>query len=239
MHFDNQYFNRKRTPAIERTQKWVNRILYRMGMMATIEPLFSHSTHMVSSLQKINFYHLLNEVVFHRVAGEVAELGCFEGQTAVSFSRILQANHSSKKLMLFDSFQHNLGLAGSIEDRLRNNFTNAGLPLPEIIKGDVFETVPSRLPAAIAFAHIDLGVGGDKDLHRKLITHALKCVYERMSPGAVCVVMDYYIPEVTVDGYDSNPGTRIACDAFLNDKPEKMFVLPGGEFSHGFFRKAL
>ena len=239
MHFDSTYFDQPYSAKTVKVQTWLNRFLYRMGMMAKVEPLFSHSTHMVSSLQKINFFHLLNEVLFHNIPGDVVELGCFEGQTAVSFARILSANHSDKKLILFDSFEHNLGLDGSIQNRLKKNINSKGLPEPKIVAGDVFKTVPVSLPDKIAFAHIDLGVGGNRDLHKELITHALRSVYEKMSPGAICVLMDYFIPGVTIEGYDSNPGTRMASDAFLSDKPEKIFTLPGGEFSHGFFRKSL
>jgi O-methyltransferase len=88
MNFDERYFNSRRTPRMENIQRWVNRFLYRIGMRATVEPMFSHSVDMVSSLQKINFFFLLNDVISRNVPGAVVELGCFDGQTAILLDRI-------------------------------------------------------------------------------------------------------------------------------------------------------
>jgi O-methyltransferase len=114
---------------------------------------------------------------------------------------------------------------------------DAGITMPRIVKGNIFDTVPAQLPDQIAFGHIDLGTGGKRDELKKLVLHAIKHVYDRMPPGAVCLMMDYYVKGVTIEGYDSNPGVKDACDEFFRDKQEKVFTLPGGEFSHGYFRK--
>ena len=81
------------------------------------------------------------------------------------------------------------------------------------------------------------GVGGDAEKHAWLVTHGLRHVYSRLSPGAVLVVMDYHVPGRTMHGNDSNPGTRIAVDAFLTNKPEKPRLLYGGACSHAYIRK--
>jgi hypothetical protein len=65
----------------------------------------------------------------------------------------------------------------------------------------------------------------------------LESVYPRMSPGAGCLLMDYHDPAITVRGNDENPGLKKACDEFFKDKEEKVFVLYGNQYSHGYFRK--
>ena len=60
-----------------------------------------------------------------------------------------------------------------------------------------------------------------------------------MTPHAICLIMDYRDPEKTVGGSDSFPGVKEACDRFFKEKPEKVFVLYGNQFPHGYFRKVL
>jgi len=218
-------------------QRWINRVLYRMGMRAIVKPMFSHQLDMVSELQKINFFFMLNEALAKQIPGDVVELGCFEGQSAVLLNSILEKNKSDKKLYLFDRFDEQLGLKEPILDLLKSKFADKSIKQPVIVVGDVYETVPGKLPESIAFAHIDLGSGGNREQHKKLITFALENIYSRMSSGAICLLMDYYIDGVTVEGYNSNPGVKDACDQFFKDKPESVYTLPGGEFSHGYFRK--
>ena len=122
-------------------------------------------------------------------------------------------------------------------DRFQANHAAIGLALPHIHKGDVFSTVPAELPDPIAFAHVDLGVGGDHELHYRLVTHALESILPRLSSHGVMVLMDYHVPGLTVDGNDSNPGVRQACDAFFLNRPERVITLYGGPCSHGFVRK--
>jgi O-methyltransferase len=110
--------------------------------------------------------------------------------------------------------------------------------MPIIHAGDLMELVPAKLPDRIAFAHIDLGTGGDPENHRKLMDHALREVYPRMSKDGVIVLMDHYVPGRTMLGHDSNPGVRKAVDAFLEDKPERPTLMFAGACSHAFIRKA-
>jgi O-methyltransferase len=109
--------------------------------------------------------------------------------------------------------------------------------MPVIHAGDVFQTIPAELPERIAFAHIDLGSGSDVFEHTRLIVHGLSAIYKRMVPNGVMVFMDYHIPNVTVNGNDSNPGVRLACDGFFENKPEKIKLLYGGPCSHAYIRK--
>ena len=205
----------------------------------SVAPVMNQSTIMVSPFQKLNFFHLINNNLIHKIPGEFVELGCFEGQTAALFQHILETNNSDKKLMLYDNFRHKIGMDGDIRTRLLENFQSRNFRKPELIEGNFENTIPSLLPDKISFLHLDCGYGGDTELHKNTVLFCLEHCYERMSPGAVAVLSDYHDKEVTVDGYDSNPGVKLACDIFLKDKPEKMFVLYGGEYSHGYFRKSL
>jgi O-methyltransferase len=184
--------------------------------------------------QRINYFHLLDGVLFNAVKGDVIELGCFTGQCAVLFQEILQANNSEKKLHLYDSFEKRF----TVEDILIRNFRKKGLSLPVIHKGYFETTIPQQLPEHIAFAHIDCGFGGDLMEHKKIMLYCLNAIYPRLSQNAVCVLMDYHNPNEDDFALDANPGVKLACDEFFISKPEKVFSLYGNQYAHGFFRKA-
>jgi O-methyltransferase len=84
---------------------------------------------------------------------------------------------------------------------------------------------------------VDLGVGSDHALHGELVTHALKTVYPRLSRHGIMVFMDHHRPGITVEGNDSNPSVREACERFFKDKPERVRMLYGGPCSHAYVRK--
>lgn len=192
---------------------------------------------MITVAQKINLYHLLQRVINYDVEGEVVELGCFEGQTALFIKKLLLRAESQKRLLLFDNFRHPIGLKGDIRQKLINNFQQNQLPEPELIEGDFEDTLPGKLPKKIAFVHIDCGYGGAQQEHQKVVMHSLQSVYPLMSTGAVGVLMDYHDQERTVEGLDANPGVKAACDIYFRDKKESIFTLYGGEFSHAAFIK--
>ncbi|WP_161599551.1 TylF/MycF/NovP-related O-methyltransferase [Hymenobacter nivis] len=188
--------------------------------------------------QRINYFHLLDAVIAHQVRGDVVELGCFTGQCALLFQRVVQLYQADKTLHLFDSFETQFTLKGSVEEELKRNFKEEGLPLPVLHKGYFQDTLPTQLPGQIAFVHIDCGFGGDAQQHKSVVQYCLEEVYPKMSVGAVCVLMDYHDRTAPGTGYDANPGVKMACDEFLATKPEQMVSLYGNHYSHGFFRKA-
>jgi O-methyltransferase len=85
--------------------------------------------------------------------------------------------------------------------------------------------------------HIDCGFGAEDEVHIENVTFCLEAAYPRMSKGAIGILMDYHDKDRTLYGYNSNPGTKTACERFFSNKPEKVYTLYGGDFSHGFFRK--
>jgi O-methyltransferase len=187
--------------------------------------------------QRINYFHLLDATIAAQVPGDVIELGCFTGQCALLFQKVIQQHHSDKTLHLYDSFEVKFTLQGSIEDILRENFATTSLHMPVLHKGYFQDTLPAQLPAKICFVHIDCGFGGDVAAHKEVMLHCLQTVYPRMSNGAICVLMDYHDSLGGATGYDVNPGVKLACDEFLASKPEKIVSLYGNQISHAFFRK--
>jgi O-methyltransferase len=187
--------------------------------------------------QRINYFHLLDSVIANDIAGEVVEFGCFTGQCALLFQKVLQLHDFPKTLHLYDSFDVQFTVQGSVEDVLKASFQAAGLPLPVRHKGYFEATVPQQLPEQVAFVHIDCGFGGDPLAHKAIVLHCLEAVYPRMSKGAVCVLMDYHDAASPASDYDVNPGVRLACDEFLASKPERIVSLYGRQYLHAFFRK--
>ncbi|MFD1873195.1 TylF/MycF/NovP-related O-methyltransferase [Hymenobacter bucti] len=187
--------------------------------------------------QRINYFHLLDATLAAQIPGDVIELGCFTGQCALLFQKVLQMHHSDKMLHLYDSFETQFTLQGNVANVLERNFALAGLPMPVLHKGYFQQTLPSQLPARICFTHIDCGFGADALAHKEVMLHCLQTVYPRLSKGAVCVLMDYHDRRSGAIGHDVNPGVKLACDEFLASKPEQLVALYGNQISHAFFRK--
>ncbi len=188
--------------------------------------------------QIANFELLITELLDSKVPGSFVEFGCYTGSTTTLFATLLAAHDPQRELHVYDIFDIELGSVKGIRSTFEENMRNCGAPMPVIHQGDILETVPGQVPDLIAFAHLDLGTGGDSGLHARLLTHALQHAYPRMAHHGVMVFMDYHIPGVTVGGQDwVNPGVRLACDEFFADKPEKIKLLYGGPCSHAYIRK--
>lgn len=237
------HFGELRWPGSSRAQlpawaRWANKVLGRLGFPVELAPRFDHRNSMVSAEQVANFQHLLERTLEHGIEGAVVELGCYTGSTTAVMMSVLQRLDPQRPFHVYDSFGFELGRVKGIRTAFEGNLNSLRLPLPTIHEGDFFETLPGRLPERIAFLHIDCGVGGDHELHARLVRHCLESAYPRMTAGAIGILMDYHVPGLTVAGHDSNPGVRRAADAFFSDKPGRMVTLYGGPCSHGWFRKA-
>jgi len=187
--------------------------------------------------QRINYYHLLTNIIASNVPGDVIELGTFTGQCAALFEKIIEVNASDKKLHVYDSFGVSFKFKGDIEEKLKENFITAGLKAPVIHKGNFFDTLPSELPEKLSFIHIDCGFGGDPLDHKKVMMHCLESVYPRMATGAICIMMDYNDPAENGIAPNVAPGVKLACDEFLTGKPETIMALYGNTYLHAYFRK--
>lgn len=213
-----------------------NRVLRKLKIQWQLTPALDASRDMTNIEQRINLFHLLDQVLAFHVPGDVIELGCFDGKASVLFEKTIERYEPRRTLHVYDNFGSPFHLKGSVQDALRDNFLESGARLPMIHAGDFGLTVPKDLPDTICFAHIDCGTGGDVTEHADHVRYCLEHVYPRLAPGAVCLVMDYYETGVS-PGWNYNPGAEKACRAFLADKPETMTLLWAGQYTHGFFRK--
>ena len=221
-----------------RALSFANRLLRAAGSSWSLSRSFTPFSHTTTLEQRINLWHLVSQPLAYGVRGDVVELGCFEGRTAVIFAQAIEQLAPGRQLHLFDHFGVGFHLGDQdIEQEVRRNFELAGCAPPFIHRGDFADTVPAALPERIAFAHFDCGFGGDVPAHRATLTRLLTHVYPRMSAGAIGVLMDSYDPEAG-DVRNCNPGVAPTVTEFFADKPERIVSLWGGQYAHAFFRKA-
>jgi O-methyltransferase len=206
-----------------------------------LSPLLSGQ--MTNVEQRMNMFHLVDQVLAYDVVGDFVELGCNSGQSSVLISKIMQYYKTDKKLHVYDSFEglppllevdgkaYQQGQLKTNEDVLRYNFEHHNLPLPEIHRGWFNETLPTGLPEKISFAYLD------GDLYDSILI-SLQYVYPRLTKGAICLIDDYGDPSINPVGWNKLPGVKKACDEYLADKQEKVSLLYAGDYTHGFFRKA-
>lgn len=241
--FLTQYFDWNR-PA-SRKVRWVNSLLSKLRFKARLVPPQA-TGEQTSVEQRINLYHLAVQVLLCDVPGEFLEIGCHRGSTAVLLQEVIERQDPARRLNVYDAF------IASSPTELVANFYALGLPPPVVHAGLIQDTLPARLPEQVAFAHLDVGWRQQADEHRATVIGCLESLYPRMVPGAICVVADYCEPDIyerqgftpppgvtTSSCWNLYPAVKEACDAFMAGKPEKMTVLYGGPYSHGFFRKQI
>ena len=158
----------------------------------------------------------LEAVIRSDVDGDIVELGCYEGTTALFEQRLIEALHSEKELWVYDSFEglpaktrpdeSALGEAFTVGElraskaRLERNFHKAGLKLPHIKRAWFWELEDSELPEKICFAFLD----GD---FYESIMDSLTLVMPKLSRGGAIIVDDYQNAKL--------PGVKKAVDAFF------------------------
>jgi len=192
--------------------------------------------------QRMNMYHLVSQTLAYQVEGDLVEVGCNAGQSAVLIAKVMRDFASDKELHVYDSFEglpptkvedgtvYKEGDLAVSEETVRKNFLLHDLKIPAIHKGWFEDTLPATLPAKVSFAHLD------GDLYDSIMV-SLKYVYPRLTRGAICLVDDYCDPQINPDGWNYLPGVKKACDEFLSDKPERICYPYSGVFTHAFFRK--
>lgn len=213
----------------------LNGVLKKLGRNARLtSPLASA---MSSVEQRMNLYHFVSQVLAYDVPGELVEVGCYTGQLAALVRQVADYYDPTRELHVYDSFED---LQGQHETNVRaallRNFEQAGVRPPVIHAGWFCDTLPTGLPERICFAHIDAGPGGSFENLKESVLTALTYVYPRLSPGAICVLMDYCDPEIH-DGWNENPGVKAAADEFFADKDESVSPIFAGRYSQGYFRR--
>ncbi|WP_208999402.1 TylF/MycF/NovP-related O-methyltransferase [Roseibium sediminis] len=182
---------------------------------------FSDPTRLNKALAQ---YELYKKIV--DLPGDILELGVFKGLSLLRFAsfRNCLEDQSSRKIIGFDTFGYfpteklttsedldfihsyvasaGVGLSvEELEDVLRGkNFLNV-----DLVKGNVFETIPTYLednPATrIALLHLDMDV-------LEPTAFALEHLYDRVVSGGVIIF----------DDYQAVAGATIAIDRFIADK---------------------
>lgn len=224
-------------PRKSRKANYINWMIKKLGYGYKLERLPNGMIDMNSVEQRMNYYLLLDNIISNNIEGDFAELGCYTGQCALLFQKIIEQFGSDKQLHLYDSFETKFDFTGNVEKELLNNFKLYNLTPPTLHKGYFNKTLPTQLPEKLSFVHIDCGFGGDTYEHRDIMVYCLEQIYPKLSKGAVCVLMDYYDDEDGNAVMSVNPGVKLACDIFLKDKPEYMLSLYSNDYCHGFFRK--
>ncbi len=183
------------------------------------------STDQVSQEEVKVLLRELDHIAKSGVAGDVVELGCYEGGSAVELQRYLVKNAPERTLWLYDSFEglpektiedksplgslFHAGALKAAQSRLKRNFVKANLPVPEIIRAWFYELDPEDLPEQVALAFLD----GD---FYESILDSLKLVWPKLSKGSIIIVDDYDNVKL--------PGVKKALDIFLADKQFQLKV---------------
>ncbi len=161
----------------------------------------------------------------HRM-GAFAEFGVFRGGSA--FMILATSPPLTRGFYLFDSFEgvpasrlteteQARGLAGrghetTVEDVTR--FLGAWRDDIQIVKGDVFETLPKTETGPLAFCHMDLNAAAATEA-------ALEYAYPRLLSGAIVVFDDY--------GWHGYEDQRAVIDRFFAGRAEMPIALPTGQ----------
>ena len=154
-----------------------------------------------------------------QVPGDVVELACNIGTTALYIRRMLNVVAPDKTYHVYDSFQ-GLPAPAEIDGDLckqgdmqkdqsdfEKTFLDANLLCPVIHKGWFSEIPDEEYPNKICFAFFD------GDFYSSILDSFFK-VYHKMVPGGIIIVHDYEGAML--------PGVKVACDYFLKDKLEKV-----------------
>lgn len=240
MDYKKDYFTplSKRQKFALKVFKPIMQLLKANAFNVDIVQSYTHSLDSVTIEQRLNIFHLINEVMSNKTDGDFAEFGTNTGQTALQIQGCLKSYGTEKNFHVYDIFEHPVyGEGANIKNKFIKTFINAEIELPVIHEGMFNDTIPTQLPDKLAFVHIDCGYGGDIEEHKETVLMLLNYIYPRMLPNAICLLMDYHDVNKVVGGTNSNPGVKMACDIFLADKPENVYQLYGNQFSHGYFKK--
>ena len=165
---------------------------------------FSPKTRLNKMLAHYELYKIIATI-----PGHIFELGVYKGASLVRFCTFRDAleNDYSRKVVGFDAFgefpKDNLeveddlafierfedaGGHGLNEDEVKNVLSTKGFKNFELVKGNVFDTLPKYLSdnpeTRIALLHLDMDVKEPTDF-------ALELLYERMVRGGIIVFDDY------------------------------------------------
>lgn len=167
------------------------------------------------------------------IEGDIVELGCNKGTSAMFIRRLLDLNESTKEFHVYDSWQglpprhaKDAGSAacfqkGSMTTPVQTfveNHTQARLRLPHIHSGWFKDIPDAEYPDKICFAFFD------GDFYSSIIDSFEK-VYNKVLPGGRIVIDDC--------GWENLPGVLRACNEFLVARPETLTLDAYAPASYG------
>jgi hypothetical protein len=186
-----------------------------------------------SRLNKMLSHYELYKTIAH-IPGHIFELGVYKGASLVRFATFRDAleNDYSRKIVGFDAFgafpTSNLeveddlnfiekfegaGGYGLSDDEVAGVLSSKGFENFDLVKGNVFDTLPRYLSdnpeTRIALLHLDMDVKEPTDF-------ALELLYDRIVPGGIIVF----------DDYNSVVGETISVDDFVSKHRLKLEKLP-------------
>src|ERR1700733_7449232 len=144
----------------------------------------------------------LESVLKQQIPGDIVEFGCHVGTTSVFLARMVATmdTPTARRLYLYDSFEglpekspEDMSSAGTqfikgelqaTQKQLKQNFLQAKLPRPEIIKGWFSSLTPEQLPGTIAFGFVD------GDFYHSILD-ALRLIWPKLSTGGSITIDDY------------------------------------------------
>jgi tetratricopeptide (TPR) repeat protein len=161
----------------------------------------------------------VKQVIAEGVAGDMAELGVYRGNSAAVLAHFARAH--SRRLYLFDTFEgfDTRDLQG-IDEKCAQDFSTTSVAEVErligadgviYVKGYFPESAPPNIVEPFAFVHIDC------DLYLPMKA-GLEYFYPRLSPGGLLLLHDYS------SGYF--PGAEQAVNEFVSAIPENLVLLP-------------
>ena len=152
-------------------------------------------------------YELYKKII--EIPGHIFEFGVYKAVSLVRFATFRDAieNDLSRKIVGFDAFGafptdqlkikddlnfvkdfEGVGGHGLGEDEVKHILLSKGFTNLNLIKGNVFDTLPSYLEAnpetRIALLHLDMDVKEPTDF-------VLKLLYDRVVPGGIIIFDDY------------------------------------------------
>lgn len=206
----------------------INKVCVLFNNQFSLKIVNKYRNTMMTTEALMNIYLLLKKILDEDLPGDILEVGCHEGFTAILLASVLRNEKSNKKLYLYDSFEGlqnftkqdegiylGMGDCRTSFSNLKKNFKEFRLSLPKVIIGDVEKTISKTLPKAIAFVHLDL------DLYSPTF-QCLKHIVPRLSENAVIVLDDYGNPAI--------PGVKKAVMDFSKTKKFEVHSLYSGEY---------
>jgi O-methyltransferase len=157
------------------------------------------------------------------VAGDVAEVGVYQGGTACLLASIF--DRDDREILLFDTFEGMPDSADSSRDRHRaGDFADtsvesvtkalAGWPRATLVQGFFPGTATPYTDRTFSLVHVDV------DIYRSVLD-SCEFFYSRVASGGALLFDDY--------GMRSCPGAKQAVDEFFGPLPEEPFFLPTGQ----------